>query len=103
LQVEIASVIALTHNDRRRNSLAMTNWSIGEFICSYKNMVDIIANQRFPIALQILFIFRIYQFMQETVTAQKNGYREILENNKKIHNTITTLKASKNLNNFFFL
>ena len=29
--------------------------------------------------------------MQEIVTAQKDGYRQILENTKEIHNTITTL------------
>jgi hypothetical protein len=29
--------------------------------------------------------------MQEIVTAQKEGYRQILENTKEIHNTITSL------------
>jgi len=29
--------------------------------------------------------------MQEIVTAQKDGYRQILENTKEIHNTITNL------------
>jgi len=29
--------------------------------------------------------------MQEIVTAQKDGYRQILENTKEIHNTITTI------------
>ena len=29
--------------------------------------------------------------MQEIVIAQKDGYRQILENTKEIHNTITTL------------
>ncbi len=53
--------------------------------------LDIIANQGFPIALSILLIFRIDRFMQEIVTAQKDGYRQILENTKEIHNTITTL------------
>ena len=64
---------------------------------------NIIANQGFPIALSILLIFRIDRFMQETVTAQKDGYRQILENTKKIHNTITTLKAAKTWTTFFFL
>jgi len=52
---------------------------------------NIIANQGFPIALSILLIFRIDRFMQEIVTAQKEGYRQILENTKEIHNTITSL------------
>jgi len=55
------------------------------------NLADIIANQGFPIALSILLIFRIDRFMQEIVIAQKEGYRQILENTKEIHNTITTL------------
>jgi hypothetical protein len=55
------------------------------------NLTDIIANQGFPIALSILLIFRIDKFMQEIVTAQKDGYRQILENTKEIHNTITNL------------
>jgi hypothetical protein len=29
--------------------------------------------------------------MQEIVVAQKEGYRQVLENTKEIHNTITTL------------
>ena len=44
-----------------------------------------------PIALPILLIFRIDRFMQEIVTAQKEGYRQVLENTEEIHNTITTL------------
>jgi hypothetical protein len=52
---------------------------------------NIIANQGFPIALSILLIFRIDRFMQEIVLAQKEGYRQILENNKEIHHTITNL------------
>jgi len=55
------------------------------------NLTEIIANQGFPIALSILLIFRIDRFMQEIVTAQKEGYRQVLENTKEIHNTITTL------------
>ena len=55
------------------------------------NFTDIIVNQGFPIALSILLIFRIDKFMQEIVTAQKEGYRQILENTKEIHHTITTL------------
>ena len=55
------------------------------------NLADMIANQGFPIALSILLIFRIDRFMQEIVIAQKEGYRQVLENTKEIHNTITTL------------
>jgi hypothetical protein len=39
------------------------------------NLADLIANQRFPIALSILLIFWIDRFMQEIVVAQKEGYR----------------------------
>jgi hypothetical protein len=56
-----------------------------------KTLLDLIANQGFPIALSILLIFRIDRFMQEIVVAQKDGYRQVLENTKEIHNTITTL------------
>jgi len=56
-----------------------------------KTLLDIIANQGFPIALSILLIFRIDRFMQEIVIAQKEGYRQVLENTKEIHNTITNL------------
>jgi len=56
-----------------------------------KTWLDLIANQGFPIALSILLIFRIDRFMQEIVIAQKEGYRQVLENTKEIHNTITTL------------
>ncbi len=56
-----------------------------------KTILDIIANQGFPIVLSILLIFRIDRFMQEIVKAQKEGYRQILENTKEIHNTITNL------------
>ena len=56
-----------------------------------KTILDLIANQGFPIALSILLIFRIDRFMQEIVVAQKEGYRQILENTKEIHNTITSL------------
>jgi len=56
-----------------------------------KTILDIVANQGFPIALSILLIFRIDRFMQEIVTAQKDGYRQILENTKEIHSTITSL------------
>jgi hypothetical protein len=55
------------------------------------NLADIIANQGFPIALSILLIFRIDRFMQEIVIAQKEGYRQVLENTKEIYNTITNL------------
>ena len=56
-----------------------------------KTVLDLFANQGFPIALSILLIFRIDKFMQEIVIAQKEGYRQILENTKEIHNTITNL------------
>jgi uncharacterized membrane protein YccC len=56
-----------------------------------KMLSEVIANQGFPIALSILLIFRIDRFMQEIVLAQKEGYRQILENTKEIHSTITAL------------
>jgi hypothetical protein len=56
-----------------------------------ETLLDIIANQGFPIALSMLLIFRIDKFMQEIVVAQKEVYRQILENIKEIHNTITSL------------
>ena len=56
-----------------------------------KTILDIIANQGFPIALSILLIFRIDRFMQEIVLAQKEGYRQALENTKEIHSTINNL------------
>ncbi len=56
-----------------------------------RNLTEIIANQGFPIALSILLIFRIDRFIQEIVAAQKEGYRQVLENTKEIHNTVTTL------------
>ena len=56
-----------------------------------KTLSEVIANQGFPIALSILLIFRIDKFMQEIVLAQKEGYRQILENTKEIQNTITSL------------
>ena len=56
-----------------------------------KTLSEVIANQGFPIALSILLIFRIDRFMQEIVIAQKNSYRQILENTKETHNAITTL------------
>ena len=40
-----------------------------------KTLLDLIANQGFPIALSILLIFRIDRFMQEIVVTQKEGYR----------------------------
>ena len=57
---------------------------------------EIILNQLdclkgFSIALSILLIFRIDKFIQEIVVAQKEGYRQVLENTKEIHNTITNL------------
>lgn len=56
-----------------------------------KPLLDLFANQGLPIVLSVLLIFRIDRFMQEIVTAQKDGYRQVLENTKEIHNTITTL------------
>ena len=56
-----------------------------------KPLLDLFANQGLPIALSVFHIFRIDRFMQEIVTAQKEGYRQILENTKEIHNTITSL------------
>jgi len=54
-------------------------------------ILDIIANKRFPIALLIQLIFRIDKFMQEILIAQKEGYKQVLENTKEIHNTISNL------------
>ncbi len=56
-----------------------------------KTLSEVIANQGFPIALSLLLIFRIDRFMQEIVLAQKEGYRQVLENTKEIHSTITSL------------
>jgi len=67
----------------------MGEWENGYM--DIKTLLDLIANQGFPIALSILLIFRIDRFMQEIVIAQKEGYRQVLENTKEIHNTITTL------------
>ena len=55
------------------------------------HFTEVIANQGFPIALSILLIFRIDKFMQEMVIAQREGYRQVLENTKEIHHTITHL------------
>jgi len=63
----------------------------GSEVMDINILLDIIANQGFPIALSILLIFRIDRFMQEIVVAQKEGYRQVLENTKEIHNTITNL------------
>ena len=56
-----------------------------------KTILDLFANQGFPIALSILLIFRIDRFMQDIIFTQKEGYKQILENSKEIHNTITSL------------
>jgi len=56
-----------------------------------KTVLDLFANQGFPIASSILLIFRIDRFMQEIVKAQKEGYRQILENTKEIHGTMIGL------------
>jgi hypothetical protein len=72
----------------RRNLLAGEDKK-GENQMDIKTLLDLIANQGFPIALSILLIFRIDRFMQEIVIAQKEGYRQVLENTKEIHNTIT--------------
>ena len=56
-----------------------------------KTVLDLLANQGFPIVLSILLIFRIDRFMQDIILSQKEGYKQILENTKEIHNTITSL------------
>ena len=56
-----------------------------------ETVLDVLANQGFPIALSILLIFRIDRFMQDIIFTQKEGYKQILENTKEIHNTITSL------------
>jgi hypothetical protein len=60
-------------------------------VMDVKTLSEVITNQGFPVALSILLIFRIDRFMQEIVIAQKEGYRQVLENTKEIHNTITSL------------
>ena len=66
-----------------------------------KTLSEVIANYGFPIALSILLIFRIDRFMQEIVIAQKEGYRQVLENTKEIHNTITSLNQQNQ--EYYFL
>ncbi len=66
-----------------------------------KTLSEVIANQGFPIALSILLIFRIDRFMQEIVIAQKEGYRQVLENTKEIHNIITSLNQQNQ--EYYFL
>ena len=61
-------------------------------------LLDLIANQGFPITLSIILIFRIDRFMQEIVLAQKEGYRQALGNTKEIHNAITTLNQQNHKN-----
>ena len=56
-----------------------------------ETVLDLLANQGFPITLSILLIFRIDRFMQDIILSQKEGYKQILENTKEIHNTITSL------------
>ena len=56
-----------------------------------ETVLDLLANQGFPIVLSILLIFRIDRFMQDIILSQKEGYKQILENTKEIHNTITSL------------
>jgi len=56
-----------------------------------ETLLKVFTNQGVSITLSILLIFRIDRFMQEIVTAQKEGYRQILENTKEIHNTLTSL------------
>ena len=60
-----------------------------------QHLTELIANQGFPIALSIFLVFRIDRFMQEIVTAQKEGYRQILENTREIHHTITSLNQQR--------
>jgi len=56
-----------------------------------ESVLDLFANQGFPIVLSILLIFRIDRFMQDIIFTQKEGYRQILENSKEIHDTMTSL------------
>jgi len=56
-----------------------------------ETIMNLLANQGFPIVLSILLIFRIDRFMQDIILSQKEGYKQILENTKEIHNTITSL------------
>jgi hypothetical protein len=75
---------------KTKNQKLKTEFERSE-VMDVKTLSEVIANQGFPIALSILLIFRIDRFMQEIVLAQKEGYRQILENTKEIHNTITNL------------
>jgi hypothetical protein len=84
-ELEIAS------SQKLRNDILRLIYYTGRDYMDLKTLLDLIANQGFPIALSILLIFRIDRFMQEIVVAQKEGYRQVLENTKEIHNTITTL------------
>lgn len=52
---------------------------------------EIITNQGFPITLSIFLIFRIDRFMQELITTQKEGYRQILKQVSIVQKTITEL------------
>jgi len=68
-----------------------------------KTLSEVIANQGFPIALSILLIFRIDRFMQEIVIAQKEGYRQVLENTKEIHSTITNTNLNQQNREYYSL
>ena len=68
-----------------------------------KTLSEVIANQGFPIALSILLIFRIDRFMQKIVLAQKEGYRQILQNTKEIHNTIINFNQQNREYKLFLL
>ena len=57
----------------------------------WSNLSEIITNQGFPIALSIFLIFRIDRFMQELITAQKEGYQQIFEQVSMVQKTLTEL------------
>lgn len=52
---------------------------------------EIITNQGFPIALSVFLIFRIDRFMQELVTTQKEGYKQIFKQVSMVQKTLNKL------------
>ncbi len=55
------------------------------------NLMEIIANQGFPIALSVFLIFRIDRFMQQLVSTQKEGYQQIFKQVSIVQKTMSRL------------
>jgi hypothetical protein len=55
------------------------------------NLMEMIANQGFPIALSVFLIFRIDRFMQQLVYTQKEGYQQIFKQVSIVQRTLTQL------------